>query len=128
MRILKVTCIDQVGIISKISTVLFKNNINIIRLNEYVEPIHNSFFFRAEIEGDSSSLKLKGELDSVLGPKTIIEISELQKKKVVIMATSQSHCLGDLLLREKSNSLNIEIDSTSRPSSKTSSISLLLFS
>jgi formyltetrahydrofolate deformylase len=109
MKILKVKCVDQVGIISKISTVLFKNNINIIRLNEYVEPLHNSFFFRAEIEGDNSSSKLQEELTHELGEDTSIEVSELSKKKVVILATSQPHCLGDLLLREKSDSLNIDI-------------------
>jgi formyltetrahydrofolate deformylase len=97
------------GIISKISTVLFKNKINIIKLNEYVEPLHNSFFFRAEIEGDTSSIKIKEAIEKELGPKTVIEVSELKKKKVVIMGTSQPHCLGDLLLREKSDSLNIEI-------------------
>jgi formyltetrahydrofolate deformylase len=109
MKILKVKCIDQIGIISKISTVLFKNKINIIKLNEYVEPLHNSFFFRAEIEGDASSIEIKDAIAKELGPKTIIEVSELKKKKVVIMGTSQPHCLGDLLLREKSDSLNIEI-------------------
>jgi formyltetrahydrofolate deformylase len=111
MKILKVKCIDQVGIISKISTILLNNNINIIKLDEYVEPSEKYFFFRAEIEGDDSKVNLEAELESSLGTEAQISLSELKKKKVVIMATKESHCLGDLLLRGETESLNIDIQS-----------------
>lgn len=109
MKILKVKSKDQVGIISKISTVLFKNNINIIKLDEYVEPSEKHFFCRAEIEGDDSKINLLEEISKALGKEASVELSELKKKSVVILATKESHCLGDLLLRANSNSLNIDI-------------------
>lgn len=109
MKILKVKCSDQVGIISKISTVLYQNNINIIKLNEYVEPSEKHFFCRAEIEGDNGQIDILKEIKNVLGADSTVQLSELKKKKVVIMATKEAHCLGDLLLRGNTNALNIDI-------------------
>lgn len=109
MKILKVTCQDQVGIISKISTILFKNNFNIIKLDEYVEPEQKFFFMRAEIEGDSDDSNLKDQIIDQLGEDVFVSLNSLEKKRVVIMATKESHCLGDLMLRGYNNSLNIDI-------------------
>lgn len=111
MKILKVKCPDQVGIISKVSTVLFKNNINIIKLDEYVEPSENYFFCRAEVDGDDSQIDLQKLICKELTGDADVRLISPQKKNIVIMATKESHCLGDLLLRSHSNSLNINIQS-----------------
>lgn len=108
MKILKVKCIDQVGIISKISSVLYNNNVNIIKLDEYVEPSQKHFFFRAEVEGGDDRFHVKKEIENVLGSSAIVTVSEPSNKKVVIMATKEKHCLGDLLIRSQ-GSLNIDI-------------------
>ena len=111
MKILKIKCIDQIGLISKISTVLFENNINMIKIDEYVEPEEKIFFFRAEIEGDDSKIDLQQKIKDILagGPETKIELIELRQKKLVILATKEPHCLGDILLRSKSKALNIDV-------------------
>ncbi len=111
MKILKIKCLDQVGLISKISTVLFENGINMLRVNEYVDPASNFFFFRAEVEGDDSNIDLRKTIASSLQDDAKVDLVEMKKKKVVILATKEPHCIGDLLLRAKSNSLNIEIQS-----------------
>jgi formyltetrahydrofolate deformylase len=111
MKILKIKCIDQVGLISKISTALYENGLNILRLNEYVDPDSKYFFFRAEIEGDDSDIDLHKAISSSIEDEASVELLETSKKKVVILATKESHCLGDLLLRAKSESLNIEVQS-----------------
>ena len=108
MRILQVKCIDDVGIISKISTVLYRNNINIMKLDEYVEPEQNYFFCRAEIEGDNHGAELIDEIKQVLGREATVSLHGPRKKKVVIMATREPHCLGDILLRSQ-GPLNIEV-------------------
>jgi formyltetrahydrofolate deformylase len=41
----------------------------------------------------------------------MVNLIEMKKKKIVILATKEAHCIGDLLLRAKSDSLNIEIQS-----------------
>lgn len=108
MRILKVKCLDKPGIISKISTVVYQNGFNIIKLDEYVEPDQNYFFFRAEIEGDFPGKSLEDEIVKVLGKEASVSLSEPRKKKVVIMVTKEPHCLGDILLRSQ-GALNIEV-------------------
>ena len=109
MKILKVKCPDQVGLISKISSILYENKINMIRINEYVEPNDKQFFFRAELEGHNSDLDIISLIKKSLGEHIKIELTELAKKKVVILATKESHCIGDILLRAKSESLNIDV-------------------
>jgi len=109
IRILKVKCRDQVGIISKISTILLKHQVNIIRLDEYVDPSQKSFFLRAEIDGSKSSVQLKSEIKESLQGDAQITLRELERKKIVILATKEPHCLGDLLLRGETSSLDIEI-------------------
>ena len=108
MQILKVKCLDKPGIISKISTVVYDNGFNIIKLDEYVEPEQNYFFFRAEIEGNTAGSRLQDEIEGVLGQDASVSLSEPRKKKVVILATREPHCLGDLLLRSQ-GPLNIEV-------------------
>ena len=108
MRILKVKCLDKPGIISKISTVVYENGCNIIKLDEYVEPEQKYFFFRAEIEGSASGERLVEEIEGVLGSEAEVSLSVPSKKGVVILATREQHCLGDILLRSQ-GPLNIEI-------------------
>lgn len=108
MKILKVKCIDQVGIISKISSVLYNNNVNIIKLDEYVEPSQKHFFFRAEVEGGDERFDVKDAVEQVLGQSAVVTVSKPVNKKVIILATKENHCLGDLLIRAQ-GSLGIEI-------------------
>lgn len=110
IKILKIKCPDSIGLISKISNLLAQKNINIVRLNEFVEPDENYFFCRAEIE---SKTEIKNDLVSalsyLLGEKAQISLNNLNNKKVLIYATKEPHCLGDLLLRAHSKSLNIDV-------------------
>lgn len=108
MRILKVTCLDKPGIISKLSTVIYQHEINIIKLDEYVEPEQNYFFCRAELEGDQPEQGLVEDIRQVLGEEADISLSKPRNKRVVILATREPHCLGDILLRSQ-GALNIEV-------------------
>lgn len=109
MKIIKIKCQDRPGLISKISTTLYENGLNITRVNEYVDPASKYFFFRAEVEGDDSKLNLQKAITEPIQADVLVKLIEMKKKKVVILATKEAHCIGDLLLRAKSESLNIDI-------------------
>lgn len=108
-HILKIDCSDNKGLIYKISDVIYKNNLNIVKNDEYVDYENNKFFFRAIISGDIENGNLVPQLQEVLPSDTHISLRKTVKKKIIIMCTKESHCLGDLLLKHYSGELNADI-------------------
>lgn len=104
--ILKIVCNDEKGLVYKISSLIFKNDINIIKNDEFV--IDDKFFFRAVLNGEFDKNTF---LDTLKKELNLLEISlELKRKKdIVIFVTKESHCLGDLLIKHYSNELYANI-------------------
>lgn len=107
--IIKIDCSDAKGLIYKISDVIYKNDLNIEKNDEYVDAENRKFFYRAVISGDVERSKLKEELLEVLSNDASIHLAKQSKKKVIIMATKESHCLGDLLINYYSGELNADV-------------------
>ncbi len=107
--ILKIDCDDAKGLIYKISDVLYKNDLNIVKNDEFVDSENSKFFFRAIVSGDIENGNLVEKLKVVMPFEANIELTKKRRKKIIIMATKESHCLGDLLLKEYSDDLNAEI-------------------
>ncbi|AXP08655.1 formyltetrahydrofolate deformylase [Campylobacter hepaticus] len=105
--ILKICTQDQKGLIYKISNVIFKYCINIVKNDEFVGE--GMFFFRAILEGEFDKEEFLKALKVALGQEALIELCEKRKKNVIIFATKESHCLGDLLIRYYSNELQAHI-------------------
>ena len=105
---LLITCNDQKGLIYKISKVLFKNDFNIETQQEFVDKENNKFFFRAVIVGEIDKEKLKEEILKEL-PCADIKIYKKRKKKLFLMATKEAHALGDILIKQYSGDLDVEI-------------------
>ena len=107
--ILKISCEDQKGLIFKISSILFENKINIEKNNEFVDKQNQMFFFRARIYGDFQKDELKQKLKNVLPLNADLYLEKKRKKNIVVMATKESHALGDLLIKNYSDELNANI-------------------
>jgi formyltetrahydrofolate deformylase len=107
--VLKVDCTDEKGIIFHISQTLFSHGLNIEKNSEFVDQEFNRFFFRALIRGDLDIASLKEELIEKLPNDVNISLHVKRAKNVVLMATKESHCLGDILLRYESGELNANI-------------------
>lgn len=105
--ILKIACNDEKGLIYRISDVIFKYHINIIKNDEFVGE--GRFFFRAVLEGEFDKKAFIGTLEAMLGQKAFIELHEKRKKNIVILATKEAHCLGDLLIKHYSKELEANI-------------------
>ena len=103
--ILKIVCNDKKGLIYKISDLIFKYDINIIKNDEFV--IDDRFFFRAVLNGEFN----KDEFLISLKELDFLDISlELKRKKdIIVFVTKESHCLGDLLIKHYSNELYANI-------------------
>src|ERR1700712_5009278 len=108
-HILMITCPDQTGLIYKITSVIYKYNLNIISNDEFVERNLTRFFMRTEFSGEFDRAALLGELRAILPEEVEIKLSENRKKDVVILVTKEYHCLSDLLIRHSFNDLNANI-------------------
>jgi formyltetrahydrofolate deformylase len=107
--ILKIDCSDAKGLIYKISDVIFQNDLNIEKNDEFVDQDHNKFFYRAVISGEVDVSKLTMRLEESMPQGAKITLAKKIKKKVIIMVTKESHCLGDLLMKYYSGELNVDI-------------------
>jgi formyltetrahydrofolate deformylase len=107
--LLLVECFDAKGLIHKITGVISDNNLNIITNSEFVEENTQHFFMRSEIEGTLISNKLTNDLKKVLPADAKIKLFEQKKKKIVVMATKEHHCLGDLLIKNQFCEINAQI-------------------
>ena len=100
---------DAKGLVYNISKVLFANNLSIEQNSEYVDNETNKFFMRTIIKGNVSQNILLKELKEVLPQNAEIKLSKKAKKDIVILATKESHVLGDLLIRYIDGELNANI-------------------
>lgn len=104
-----INCNDEKGLVYKVSGVFFHRNLNIISNNEFVDKAHNKFFMRSEVAGEIAPDILKNELRSVLPKGSHLEVIAPRKKRVVLMATKESHALGDILIRYEAGELDCHI-------------------
>ena len=109
LQTILVHCQDEKGLIYKVTRVLFENGLNIVKNKEFVDENSNSFFMRTEAEGNADAVLLQQQLERVLPLGSNIEIVSDRKKRLVILATKENHCLGDLLMRNHFKEWNAEI-------------------
>ncbi len=107
--ILKIQTKDRIGIIHGVTSILLKYQVNIETNSEYVDNDNKEFFMRVEFIGKINSDKLLSEVKNLFSENSTVTLHQNQSKKVVIFATKESHCLGDILMRYENNDLNIEI-------------------
>lgn len=107
--ILKIECQDEKGLIYRICDVVFKYHLNIETNNEFVDEDNNRFFMRASLVGNINTAEFIGTLEAFLPKGAIIECVEAAKKDIIILATKEAHCLGDLLIKHHSGELNANI-------------------
>ncbi|MCI7549514.1 MAG: formyltetrahydrofolate deformylase [Campylobacter sp.] len=107
--ILKVSCDDEKGLILRISEIVVKNGLNYLSTNEFVDHENHRFYMRAVLDGE---LEVKGFVNTLLAflPRSAqVFCEESRRKNIVVMATKENHCLGDILIRENSGDLNANV-------------------
>ena len=112
--LLRLNCKDQVGIVSKISTLLANKNCNIIESKQFTDQDTNSFFIRQSfnlpiglsIETINKEFK---NLSNILNAN--YEIRHIHKTlKTLILVSKFDHCLIELINKTKNKSLNLSIE------------------
>ena len=100
---------DEKGLVHKISTVFYSNDLNILSNSEFVDKENNKFFMRSVVDGDLDLNELKCALEYVLPQSASIKVIEPKKKNIILMATKELHALGDILIRHEAGELDANI-------------------
>ena len=108
-HILRIGCADQKGLVHKVTGVLFRKGLNIENNDEFVDHENKRFFMRTEFSGKADSKRLMREVQSLLPKGATVALSKDRKKNIILFATKEPHCLGDLLLRHAYGELHANI-------------------
>jgi formyltetrahydrofolate deformylase len=111
---LVLACPDRVGIVAMVSNFISSHGGSILDANQHTDPITGWFFMRVEIRADSLPFSLDALKDGFapIGQSFNMrwDITDSSKpKRVVLMASRDSHCLADLLYRYHAKELDCVI-------------------
>lgn len=111
---LVISCPDGIGIVAKVSGFLATYNGWILEASQHSDLENGQFFMRHVIQAESLPFDING-FKQAFAPvadqfKMTWQVTEsYQKKKVILMASKESHCLIDLLYRWHSDELDCDI-------------------
>ena len=108
-KILLTDCPDAKGLIAKITNICYKHQLNIIKNDEFVDHNQGRFFMRTELEGRFNDATLMEDLDDALPDGSSRRLVPSGRKRLVILVTKESHCLGDILMKSYSGALDVDI-------------------
>jgi len=105
-----IDCEDKKGLVYKISKVFYDRDLNIENNREFVDKEQGRFFMRTVVTGDFDIKELENELKEVIPTDANLQVIEPKRKKIVILATKESHALGDILIRHEAGELDANIE------------------
>ncbi len=76
---------------------------------EFVDVKRSRFYLRAELDGECDLEAMSDELRKALSTDASIDLGVSRIKDIVLLATRDTHCLGDLLLRHASDEFDARI-------------------
>ena len=105
-----IDCEDAKGLVYKISKVFYDRDLNIDSNREFVDKEQNKFFMRTVVTGSFDVLELESALKEIAPSNARLKVIVPKRKKIVILATKESHALGDILIRHEAGELNADIE------------------
>lgn len=104
-------CADQPGIVHAMTSAVLACGGNIIENQQFTDPATNTFVMRTRFEtsqGQAAAEKLLGEELAKYNPSLHIRPTS-QRPRALVMVTTESHCLRDLLYLYELGELKVEI-------------------
>ncbi|KAE9972114.1 hypothetical protein EG328_005182 [Venturia inaequalis] len=111
-HILTLTCPDKSGIVYAVTGLLAKHELTILDLQQFSDPVSQKFFMRVHF-GFADDLDAVNKDFSELSTDLKAESLEMRpvdkKPRVLIMVSKIGHCLNDIVFRQKTQQLKIDI-------------------
>jgi formyltetrahydrofolate deformylase len=109
VALLLIDCPDQPGLIHAITGVLGRRGANIVSNHEFVDREAGRFFMLTEFV-QAGTASLVPEIEAVLPGPAVVRLARERPDRIVIMATREPHCLGELLVRQAVGDLGASIE------------------
>jgi formyltetrahydrofolate deformylase len=110
--ILTLSCPDQPGIVARVAATLFERGANILDAMQYDDEETGRFFMRVVFDpgaGDPAALRQAlADLGAHYGMDSRLRDPKA-RRRVMILASQQDHCLADLIWRWRQGELPMEI-------------------
>ena len=108
--ILTLSCPDQPGIVARVSTFLFERGCNILDAQQFDDQETGVFFMRVVFEGGTAEALREAfaPLAKTFSMRWAIRDPKV-KRKVMILASQQDHCLADLIYRWRRGELPMDL-------------------
>jgi formyltetrahydrofolate deformylase len=108
-NVVLVECPDRAGLVHGITGVLLRHGCNVISNHEFVDTDAARFFMRTEFTGAVDPGAIVRETKAVLPDGGTARLVTPGKRRVVVLASKEHHCLADLLVRNAFNEINATI-------------------
>jgi len=108
-QVLLVESEDRRGLVHAVTGVLLRHGVNVVGNQEFVERDAARFFMRTEFDGAVEVGRIESEVRQVLPLSAKVRLSDLKPKRIVVLASKEHHCLGDILIRHAFGELNAQV-------------------
>ncbi|MCH2032115.1 MAG: formyltetrahydrofolate deformylase [Tenacibaculum sp.] len=109
-----IKCPDQKGLVAKFTTFFYEQGFNILSCQQYVNAIADRYYMRIRLDAEDANIS-KSDLEAKflnladsLGCTWSVHY-EKEKQNVAIMVSHTSHCLYDLLERQREGTIDCNV-------------------
>ena len=109
--VLTFVCPDRPGIVHAISGAVVDAGGNITESQQYTSEDTGRFFMRLQIEAAISKTDFEKQIEKIIGDYKLEYVLDYvgRPMKTVLLVSKAAHCLNDILFRQRSGQLPIEI-------------------
>ena len=109
--VLTLSCPDRPGIVHAVTGVIGAAGGNVIQSQQFGDPGTGPFFMRVEVDSPAGRAPVEEGLADVARPFSAdYRLDELGRRlRTIIMVSREGHCLTDLLYRQRTQGLPIEV-------------------
>jgi formyltetrahydrofolate deformylase len=109
-----IQCPDRKGLVSRISTFFYERGFNILHCQQHTDTEEGRFFMRVKVDPNTLTTSRHDLEEGLAALARELDLTWSVRyhdfrPRVAIMVTKASHCLYDLLLRQKEGELECEI-------------------
>jgi len=109
-----VRCPDNKGLVARITNFFYKEGFNILSCQQYVNAIEKTYFMRIRLNASGTDISKAALEDNFSNLAKSLELTwsvnyETHRPNVAIMVSHTSHCLYDLLERQREGDLDCNI-------------------
>lgn len=109
--VLTFVCPDRPGIVHAISGAVVDAGGNITESQQYTSEDTGRFFMRLQIEAAISKSDFEKQIEKIVGDYQLEYVLDFvgRPMRTVVLASKAAHCLNDILFRQRSGQLPIEL-------------------